>query len=309
MKKVIKIWWGAVCLLIAGMVFLNIYQNYHVGVTEYEISSAEIPAAFDGFRIVQLTDLHSLANEKLRSQVIERTAACSPDFIVITGDLVDSKVYSSQNSALAAGTGQEPAGQEMLSFVEQLLSIAPVWFVYGNHEMILLDDPQNNPFKLALQEMGVEILNNRAVILEKGGESIQMLGVQDPATLYKDPVFSDAGNNTEEKMHTLLKAVTQEITEDGFTILLSHRPETFAVYQQYPVDLVLTGHAHGGQFRIPFLGGLYAPGQGYFPRYTSGLYEENGCSMIVGRGIGNSIIPFRIFNEPEIVSVVLKCKK
>lgn len=301
-----KIFYLCIFLLAAGMIWINIYQNRHIGVTEYEVFSYEIPASFDGFKIVQLTDIHSLQDEHMTGQVIEKTAAEQPDLIVITGDLVDSKIYSSQNSALAAGSRQELAGQEMLSLTERLLDIAPVWFVYGNHEMILLDDPQHNPFKTALEDMGVVFLNNRTICLEKGGESIWILGVQDPATLYKDAVFSDAGHNTEEKMHTLLKAVTENIGEDGFTILLSHRPETFEVYQQYPVDLALTGHAHGGQFRIPFLGGLYAPGQGYFPKYTGGIYEENGLKMIVGRGIGNSVIPFRIFNEPEIVSVILR---
>lgn len=292
-------------LLLAGAVFVNIYQNRHITVTKFEVGSSRIPEAFEGFRIVQLTDIHSLLGEEMVEQLVKKTAALQPDLIVITGDLVDSKIYSTQNNERLSGKRQEGAGQEMLALVEKLLSIAPVWFVYGNHEMILLDDPQNNPFKQELEEMGVEILNNRAASLERDGERIQILGVQDPATLYKDAVFANAGHNTEEKMHTLLQAVTQGIKEEDFTVLLSHRPETFSVYQQYPVDLVLTGHAHGGQFRIPFWGGLYAPGQGYFPKYTGGMYEENGCKMIVGRGIGNSVIPFRIFNEPEIVSVTL----
>ncbi len=301
-----KLFCLCIFLLAAGMIWINIYQNRHIGVTEYKVFSSEIPAAFDGFKIVQLTDLHSLQNDGMTVQLIEKTAEEQPDLIVITGDLVDSKIYSLQNSELEAGNRQELAGQEMLSLTEKLLDIAPVWFVYGNHEMILLDDPQHNPFKMALEERGVVFMNNRAACLEKGGESIWVLGVQDPATLYKDAVFADAGHNTEEKMHTLLKAVTENIEEDGFVILLSHRPETFEVYKQYPIDLALTGHAHGGQFRIPFLGGLYAPGQGYFPKYTGGIYEENGLKMIVGRGIGNSVIPFRIFNQPEIVSVILR---
>lgn len=296
-------------LLFLGMILLNVYQNGHVGVTEYHITSAKLPKAFDGFHIVQLTDIHSLADERLCSQLLEKTAAAEPDLIVITGDLVDSKIYSSQNNDRAAGIRQEIAGAELLPLVKKLQEIAPVWFIYGNHEMILLDDPQKNPFKRALEESGVVFMNNRAVRLEKNGEHIQILGVQDPATLYKDAVFSHAGHNTEEKMHTLLQAVTEDTAAEDFTILLSHRPETFAVYQQYPIDLALTGHAHGGQFRIPFVGGLYAPGQGYFPKYTAGMYEENGCRMIVGRGIGNSVIPFRIFNEPEIVSVILEIEK
>lgn len=306
MKRIKRILCGCVVLCLIGALLCNIYQNRHIRVTEYEVAMAELPAEFDGFKIVQLTDLHSLQDDKMRSQVVAKTMSCEPDLILITGDLVDSTIYSAQNQELAAGQRQEPAGQEMLTLVQQLLELAPVFFVYGNHEMILLDDPQNNPFKTALEEMGVVFMNNRAVSLEKDGASIRVLGVQDPATLYKDKVFSHAGRNTEEKMHTLLKAVTEEVNDGDFTLLLSHRPETFQVYQQYPVDLVLTGHAHGGQFRIPFLGGLYAPGQGYFPMYTGGLYQENGCSMLVGRGIGNSVIPFRIFNQPEVVSVVLR---
>ena len=93
--------------------------------------------------------------------------------------------------------------------------------------------------------------------------------------------------------------------EDGYTILLSHRPELFEVYAENNIDLIFSGHAHGGQFRIPFVGGLIAPNQGLFPKYDAGIYEEGNTTMVVSRGIGNSIVPFRINNRPEIVLVEL----
>jgi predicted MPP superfamily phosphohydrolase len=110
-------------------------------------------------------------------------------------------------------------------------------------------------------------------------------------------------------MEAMLDAVTVGIRNEDFFVLLSHRPEYLEMYDQYPVDLCLTGHAHGGQFRLPFIGGVYAPGQGFFPKYTAGLYETDDLEMYVGTGVGNSAIPVRIFNPPEILTIILQKEK
>ena len=97
-----------------------------------------------------------------------------------------------------------------------------------------------------------------------------------------------------------------DLASDAFTVLLSHRPEFFDLYVQQGFPLVLSGHAHGGQIRLPFLGGILAPGQGFFPEYDSGLYTDETTSMVVSRGLGNSVFPFRLNNPPEIIIITLK---
>ena len=137
-------------------------------------------------------------------------------------------------------------------------------------------------------------------------EELIIGGIQDPSTLYKDYQFTNLSNNG-ERMEAMLDVVTEGISNEEFMLLLSHRPEYLEMYDQYPVDLCLAGHAHGGQFRLPFIGGIYAPGQGFFPEYTAGLYATDDLEMYVGTGVGNSVIPVRIFNPPEIITVILKC--
>ena len=290
----------AFMILLASIVW-NVYWNDTITVHTYTHSDEDIPAEFDGLRIVQLTDIHSVRTKEQGDLIYTKTVEQNPDIICITGDLVDSRYYAKH--------GVE--GEKLtLDLVYKLSRFAPVYFIYGNHEMILLDDPQNNAFKVALEEMGVQIINNDVHRLEltEGGQSIYIAGIQDPATLYKDYKYAFIDTNG-DRIEAMLDAVTVGIRDDDFFLLLSHRPEYFEMYDQYSIDLCLTGHAHGGQFRFPFIGGLYAPGQGLFPKYTAGMYETNDMEMYVGTGIGNSVIPFRLFNPPEILTIILEAKK
>ena len=150
----------------------------------------------------------------------------------------------------------------------------------------------------SLQNTGITVLQDEAIELNYGDVCIQLIGLNDPDFSERDRLLSES----------ILEAKLSQVNiSDGFTILLSHRPEYFNVYQNKNIDLVLSGHAHGGQFRLPFGGGVIAPGQGLFPKYDAGAYTENGTTMIVSRGIGNSIIPVRINNPPEIVIIELNC--
>ena len=173
--------------------------------------------------------------------------------------------------------------------------------------MILLDDPQRNAFKVALEEAGVNIINNEVIELlgENESDRIYIAGIQDPSTLYKDLRFVHYGTNG-ERMEAMLDMVMEGINKEDFFVLLSHRPEYLELYDQYEIDICLSGHAHGGQFRIPFVGVVYAPGQGFLPEYTVGVYETKDLALYVGTGIGNSVIPVRVFNSPEILTIVLK---
>ena len=147
-----------------------------------------------------------------------------------------------------------------------------------------------------LEEIGVTVLRDEAVNLERGGGSIQLIGLDDPRFEEQDEELEDSLAYFEEKLSAMELA-------DSYRILLSHRPETFGAYVSQQIDLVLTGHAHGGQFRLPVIGGVIAPNQGLFPKYDAGLYTEGKTNMIVSRGLGNSVLPFRLNNRPEVVIV------
>lgn len=244
--------------------------NSALQVSTFVIESEKIPPAFDGLRIAQVSDLH---NAGFWEKVVQALEEEEPDLIVLTGDLIDS----SRTDVAAA-----------LAFAQRAAEIAPCYYVSGNHEAwsVGVWDGLCD----GLERAGVVLLEDEKVRLEREGEALSLLGLRDPA-------FGSDQN-------AVLEALTAG--EDGFTILLSHRPECFSLYVQSGVDLVFSGHAHGGQFRIPFLGGMVAPDQGFFPEFDAGLYEKNGTAMLVSRGVGNSIIPLRINNRPEIILVELK---
>ena len=301
--------------ILAGLFCLNYWMNHQIFVRHMKIESASLPEEFQDFQIVQLTDIHSIRSQEQMEKILKKVRKEQPEVIVVTGDLVDSDYYTNSANVIAAEAENEVTAEfeiaeaipdiATLQLMEELLAIAPVYMVYGNHEMVLLDDPENNPLKVAMEEAGVVLLNHEKVRLEKNGEFIWLTGVQDPIVLYKDSLFADSGNNNRERLAAELDYVLEDVKEEDYVVLLSHRPEYFEMYTEYPVDLALTGHAHGGQIRIPFIGGLYAPSQGWFPKYTSGLYEDGDFKMITSRGIGDSKKLMRVFNPPEIISVQL----
>ena len=271
---------------IAIVLFLVLFlylENNMITVTKIEIESDLIPEAFDGYRIVQISDLHSkkFGNEQVR--IIKRIDRVNPNMIVITGDLVDSKNYDEEAS---------------LDLIRNAVKIAPTYFVTGNHEW------WSGKFDLLEKEItkeGVKILRNTSQNINKDGESIVISGIDDPCFTSSDIETSIVKDE--------IKNIISELENDNkYKILLAHRPEMFSIYGDYSFNLVFSGHAHGGQVRIPFVGGVVAPNQGFFPKYSSGVYEIRNTKMIVSRGLGNSIIPQRIFNLPEIVVVTLLCK-
>jgi predicted MPP superfamily phosphohydrolase len=285
-------------LLLVGAILWNVYWNQSIVMRTYTCQNSDIPESFQGYRIVQLTDIHSVRDVKQGEMIYEKVHLADPDVICITGDLIDSAYYKRN------GIKGE---QYTLRLLEELLKIAPVYMVYGNHEMVLLDNPDQNAFKVAVEKLGVEIINNKSfkIYSEDREEYIRLAGIQDPATLYKS--FRYAGIKTNgDRVEAMLDTVTVGVRSEEFVLLLSHRPEYLEMYDQYSLDVCLTGHAHGGQFRIPFVGGVYAPGQGFFPKYTKGVYRTDDLEMYVGVGIGNSTIPLRIFNPPEILTIVLE---
>ena len=285
MKKLNK----KIVLIVSVLVILcigiwTIWGNTSLEVNEYEIVSDRIPEAFSGFRIAQVSDLHNAEFGEANEKLIELLSQTNPDIIVITGDLIDSR-----------HTDIEIA----LEFARQAIKLAPVYYVSGNHEARVRE---YEDLKMGLAEAGVIVLEDQKVQITREGESISILGIDDPS-FQEDYLFGDAASVTSSALSEL------QNESDGYTVLLAHRPEFFETYVDAGVDLVFSGHAHGGQFRLPFVGGLVAPNQGFFPEYDAGLFSEGSTTMIVSRGVGNSIIPIRFNNRPEIILVTLSNRK
>ena len=249
-------------------------------VNEYEMISNRIPEAFSGFRIAQISDLHNAQFGERNEGLLSLLSQADPDIIVITGDLIDSR-----------HTDIEIA----LEFCESAIEIAPVYYVTGNHEARVTE---YEDLKNGLEENGIVILENEKVRLSRDEEYITLMGIQDPS-FTTDYLFGEA----ESVAAATLSELQNE--SDRYTVLLSHRPELFDVYVDSQIDLVFSGHAHGGQFRVPFIGGFVAPNQGFCPEYDAGLFSKENTTMVVSRGVGNSIIPLRFNNRPEIVVVEL----
>lgn len=283
-KKRIKYW--ILLLPIIGILFILwiLWSNKALEVNEIAIASSHISSAFSGFRIAQISDLHNEKFGKNNADLLKMLSQCEPDIIVITGDLVDAN-HTDIDVALA--------------FAEKAVCIAPTYYVTGNHEAALT---QYDILKSGLEKAGIVVLEDKAIDLEHNGESIALIGLSDPNTTIKSNLFGEVPDMINTKLSSLVNE------EAGYTVLLSHRPELFEIYVSSGIDLVLTGHAHGGQFRLPFIGGLIAPDQGLFPKYDAGLYAEGDTYMVVSRGIGNSIIPIRFNNRPEIVLIELLSK-
>ncbi len=252
-----------------------IWANTALEQTDYEIASARLPREFDGFRIAQIADLHCAEYDGDNQKMLSMLQDAHPDMIVFTGDTMDER-------------HQDKSGT--LEFLRACVQIAPCYFITGNHECAM-NRTDYYDLEAQIREIGVNVLHDKAVTLEKGDASITLLGVDDENFL-DDPIHTPA------KLRELAGT-------DGFTVLLSHRPEYFGRYAESGIDLVFSGHAHGGQARLPLIGGLYAPGQGALPEYDSGVYTHGNTTMVVSRGIGQSSFPLRFNNRPELVIVTL----
>lgn len=268
-------------VLLLALIIWTMWGNTTLELNAYTISSSKLPDSFDGYRIAHVSDLHNTEIGKGNAKLLAMLREAEPDIIAITGDLIDSR-----------NTDIEVA----LAFAEKAMQIAPCYYVTGNHEARV---SEYDGLKSSLENIGVVVLDDEQMEITISGESISILGVDDPS-FNTDYLFGDAAAVIGAKLSELA------VEDDGFTVLLSHRPELFDTYVDSGMNLVLSGHAHGGQFRLPFVGGLVAPNQGLFPKYDTGLYAEGDTNMVVSRGIGNSILPFRFNNRPEVILIELK---
>lgn len=259
-------------LAVAAGVYLT-FQNEALTLTEYEFASDKVPQSFDGFKILHLSDIHAKRPRSLHGALLRLAGNQKPDIIVITGDLIDHRSVNIPCAASLAG---------------RLAEIAPVYYVTGNHEE-QLDISDYTEALTKLSQAGAGILDSRRVILERGEQAIALSGIFDLPVLRKE----DAEGLFEP---------------NALNLVLCHRPQLGGLLAEAGVDLIFSGHAHGGQMQIPFIGGLIAPDQGFFPKYSGGIYRFGRSVMVLSRGIGNSLIPFRVNNRPEAVCITLRAE-
>lgn len=250
------------------------YENTTLKVTKHKLSNNKIN---NNIKVAHISDFHNTKSKRLKKALINKLRSNKPDIIVITGDFIDSRRTNLDIS---------------LDFLDKIKSICPIYYVSGNHEA---RRDEYHLLKQGLINAKVKVLENEKIKLN---DNINILGIVDP--LFKKGVKSKITIDKE------IKSIKYD--KNSFNILLTHRPEHFNTYVKYNIDLVFAGHAHGGQIRLPFIGPLFAPAQGFFPKYTANLYSEGNTTMAVSRGIGASLFPFRINNRPELIIVTLSNK-
>lgn len=258
------------------------WQNNAIEISYYNFSEKNIPEAFNGYKIVQVSDLH---NKDFKDQLTNKVSDEEPDVILVTGDVIDRN----RTNIVTA-----------VNALEELVELAPVYFVSGNHEVA---SGVYDVLREELKRIGVINLDNAIETLTVNEAEIGLIGIEDPLMHQIDEI--DRIGSRELLIEQTIEELLMESGAD-YTILMSHRAELLSVYAQTSVDLTVTGHAHGGQIRLPFINGVYAPSQGFFPEFTGGIYEENGSQMIVSRGLGNSAFPLRINNRPELIVITLE---
>ena len=270
--------------LIGLLIFVVLFlyeQNNRIVISKHRVKDKKVPSAFNGFKILHLSDLHNKSFGKNQVFLLNKIRKLNPDIILITGDLIDRR-----------RTDFKP----VLHLLKGLHSI-PVYYVPGNHEAWSDCYAQ---LKDILISHELVVLENEERCIVRDHQRLYLYGLKDPGFYNKD--------DHKLKSRDQLDAHLQAWKPEGFSILLSHRPEYFDVYASHAIDISFSGHAHGGQIRFPFIGAILAPHQGFFPKYSAGMYQINTSRLILSRGLGNSLFPFRIFNHPELILVSLESK-
>lgn len=263
-------------VLLAGGLFFYDQQN-RIQTETITAASDRLPAGFDGYRIVQISDLHGKEFGEDNHILLEKTAELEPDLIAITGDVIDDPDQMGILEPLARG----------------LAAIAPTFYVTGNHEWAIREAAT---VKSLMEEYGVTVLSNEYLKLERGGDTIVLAGIDDPNGPY------------DQKTPEELSGEIHAALGDPYVLLLAHRNEYYQVYGLCGFDLTLCGHVHGGLIRLPFTDGLVDnTRRRFFPTHTAGLYPlDGGGTLMVSRGLGNGGISFRLFNRPHLPVIVLK---
>lgn len=261
-------------LIAAAAAFLIKDSRDDLEISRYEVKSQKLPESFDGFKIVQLSDLHGAEFGEDGMELVEKVKELEPDMIALTGDFVTDEGDLAAVEKLAA----------------RLTELCPVYFISGNHEF---GSGLAVKVRNILERAGVKYLSNEYLTISRGEDEILLGGVEDPLA-YADMLSPDE-----------LARKMNDAAPDAFKILLGHRNYWMTEYPELPVDLIFCGHAHGGLIRIPGVGGLIGTDRRLFPDFDAGQFNNGRYTLIVSRGLGNSVPIPRVFNRPEIVCVEL----
>lgn len=265
----------ALFALAAGFVY---WQNFTLQVETVELLFESLPPQFDGLRVAELSDLHGRSFGKNNVRLLRTLQKARPDMICICGDLFDEKTDLTMLEPLLTG----------------LTDIAPVYYVTGNHEW------QVKNLREILQKMrawGVTVLENEGRVLSRGGAEMVVAGVHDPCGPY------------DMKTPAALVRELRSAQGNDFILMLSHRNDELAMWSQLGVQLVLSGHCHGGVVRLPFVGGVFGTRRELFPEYDAGVYRQDGTTLFVSRGLGYTNVHFRLFNRPHVPIMILRSGK
>lgn len=271
-------------LIIATIIY---FDNNVLQVSHYKVTSHKIPTSFNGFKILQISDLHSKSFGKDNYRLINKISSENPDIIVMTGDMINTK---------------DTDFKVFINLAKQVSKSYDTYYIVGNHEQNL----SGNKLKALIDNLntiGITILDNKKVTITKGDDNINLYGLWINLKYYKDAnneYTKDIYFKTEQ-----IETILGSYDSKTYNILLTHNPLYFDTYSNWGADLTLAGHIHGGMIRIPFMSGLLSPEKGFFPKYDAGKYLVNGKDLIVNRGLGNGDFGIRIFNRPDISVITL----
>lgn len=271
-KKKFSITIPLLLVIWTALIIWGYYQNHHIVITTYTYQNEKLGEDLNGYTIVQVSDLHNQYFGFDESKLIGEIRKCNPDIIVVTGDLVDSSHTNYKRA---------------LSFMKQAKEIAPVYYITGNHEKWLeAKKPDKiNAFYEDIKKEGINFTDNETICID---DKYYLIGLSD----------DELGSGK-------LEELSKNLPKDKLKILLAHEPAYYDNYVACDMDLVITGHVHGGQFVVPGKGGFVSPEFEFFPELYEGVHTYKNTTMIISRGLGNSVIPVRVNNYPELVVIKL----
>lgn len=294
MKKTLALGAALGAVALGAMAY---YGNNKIDVTEHSYSKEDFGENLDGLRMVHLSDLQMKSFGQGNKKLASKVKSLRPDLIFFTGDALDRR-YESFDNAIA--------------LMEKLVDIAPVFFVDGNHERAFVIDDETKQsmleiFHEELKKLGVRILSNSSEAVKVRNGKIRIMGLDEKEVMIpgknrlKKREDVDLGS-----LEETIRSIKSQGDDCDLTVFLAHEPQFIKEYSTSDADFVFSGHAHGGQVRIPFIGGIFAPGQGFLPQMSEGVIVHGRSIMMVSRGLGNSSFPVRVFNCPEIILAVIE---
>lgn len=283
----------AILVLIICFILYIIFENKNLETTDYLIEQKNVPPAFEGMRFVCLADLHQNRFGKKNEKLIKQIRNCNPDAILIAGDMI---THSSQKKHEIA-----------LELIRELAMEYEIYYVPGNHELKWSRAAQNTnlSYKEYVEDLGksgVAYLDNSQIIIKKGQDMLQIVG------LNLDLSYYNKGGKPKTLTQEELTAFIPRADSNSYTILLAHVPDYFEEYVEWGADLIVSGHNHGGIMRLWKIGGVISPRYQIFPKYDAGVFKKHASVMILSRGLGSHTIPIRIFNRPELICLQIKKK-